>query len=323
MLLNISIGSLVPEAPYLASFGLNAPAGIGGAFGARGALTHRRPIALDLAAVAIHADAVGVFILHSEIVPDLAGPASQLLPAAHAPALDGVGSDDPVADIEVVDVLFANMVAAEPDVVVPVANLAFEVGAAHVAAMPDRAAVNPIGAQGNDVADRAVLNAFDGLDVTGLMAALGAGGYLEALLLGHFCRRVHHLAAGAVHRHWLFHEYMLAGCDGGLEMGGSKPRGRGQNGVIDTGYVQGLLVGVETAKALIRRHAEVFHALLGGFREYVSHRQNLGINPRCFCRIEEVLARAAAASAHADDDRIDGLCALTAENRWEARRSRR
>ena len=200
-------------------------------------------------------------------------------------------ADNPVADIEVMDVLFANMVAAEPDVVVPVANLPFEFGAALVAAMPDGAAVDPVGAQGNDVANGAVLEAFDGLDVTRLVAALGAGGYLEVLGFGLFRRSTHDAVAGAVHRHRFFHEHILAGSDGGLEMGGAEAGRRGEDDVVHAGNRQGFFVGVKSAEAHVCRHAEVLHALPGGFREYVGHRHNLGINPHLFCRIKEVLAR--------------------------------
>ena len=59
-----------------------------------------------------------------------------------------------------------------------------------VAAVPDRAAVDPVGAQRNDVADRAVLDALDGLEVAGLVPALSAGGDLQALLLCNL-RRLH------------------------------------------------------------------------------------------------------------------------------------
>ena len=82
------------------------------------------------------------------------------------------------------DVLFADVVAAQPDVMVPVANLAFEFGVAMVPAMPDGPAVDPVGAQGDDVANGTVLDALDGFDVARLVAALGAGSHLQALLLG-------------------------------------------------------------------------------------------------------------------------------------------
>ena len=50
------------------------------------------------------------------------------LPAAHALGLDRVSLLDPVADVDVVDVLLADMVAAEPGEEVPVADLVLQLG---------------------------------------------------------------------------------------------------------------------------------------------------------------------------------------------------
>src|SRR6185295_14686541 len=92
----------------------------------------------------------------------------------------------PVAYIEVVNVLLANVIAAQPDVVVPIANLPFQIGISVIATVPDRPAVDPIGAQVSDFANHAVLDSFDGFDVAGAMASLGTGGHLEAFLLRFF-----------------------------------------------------------------------------------------------------------------------------------------
>src|SRR5262249_16415721 len=119
-----------------------------------------------------------------EVVPDFTRFIAELLARALAPAFDGVGVHDPVADVEVMDVLFADMVARKPDVVVPVMDLLFEVGVASVTAMPDWAAVYPVRAQHDDVADGSVLNALDRIDIAGLVAALSTRGNLEAFLLG-------------------------------------------------------------------------------------------------------------------------------------------
>ena len=166
--------ALLAVTPHLAALGLDAATGIGGALGALHALAHRGPIALDLTAVAVESHAIGIFILDREVIPDFAGAVAQLLPGAHAPAFDRVVAHDPVADVKVVHVLLADMVAAKPDVMVPIADLLFEFGGAVFAAMPDGAAIDPISAQGDDIDNRAVLNAFDGLDVTGLVAAMNS-----------------------------------------------------------------------------------------------------------------------------------------------------
>src|SRR5205085_11718552 len=139
----------------------------------------------------------------------------------------------PVADIEVMNVLLANMIPAKPNVMVPVANLLFQFGVALIAAVPDRPAIDPISAQSDHVAYRPVPDAFDGLDVTGLVAALGAGSDFEVFLFGHFSRFIHQAAGRAVNRNGLLGENVLARLHARSEMGGAETWRRGKDGVID------------------------------------------------------------------------------------------
>src|SRR5882724_1235407 len=92
-------------------------------------------------------------------------------------------ADDPITDIEVVDMLFANVIAAEPDVMIPVTDLTLEIAITVVATVPNRSTVDPVGPECNDIANLTAFDALDGFNVTGLMASLGAGGDLEAFLL--------------------------------------------------------------------------------------------------------------------------------------------
>src|SRR5438552_5553624 len=100
--------------------------------GASGCLADRTPRPFDLTAISVQPHAVRILVLDSEVVPDLAGLPIQLLPSAHAPAFDGMSVHNPIGNIEVVDVLFANVVTAEPDVVIPVAKLLLQLGRALV-----------------------------------------------------------------------------------------------------------------------------------------------------------------------------------------------
>src|SRR4051794_24300252 len=112
----------------------------------------------------MHARAVRVFIFDRKVIPDLTGfvVGIELLAGAHTPAFHGMGVHDPVRDVDVVDVLLADVVAAQPDVMIPVADLPLEISAAVVAAMPDRTAVHPINASGSHVPDGAIMDALDG-----------------------------------------------------------------------------------------------------------------------------------------------------------------
>src|ERR1700693_2724173 len=85
------------------------------------------------------------------------------LAAAHPPALSRVVLLDPVADVEIVNVLLDDVVAAEPDVVVPVANLVLHFAFAllpRLAGIPGSGAV-PIDAQRGDVADFSVVDPLE------------------------------------------------------------------------------------------------------------------------------------------------------------------
>ena len=92
-----------------------------------GVLLHFVRAAGDLAALAEHLGAVGIRVFDGVVIEDVAVLfAGADLAAAHALGFDGVAILDPVADIEIVDVLLADVIAAEPGEEVPVANLVFE-----------------------------------------------------------------------------------------------------------------------------------------------------------------------------------------------------
>src|SRR6266487_1666237 len=117
------------------------------------------PGALNLSAVAEEANAVGVFIFHVEIVPNLARFVPQLLAGTLPPAFYRVIIHHPVADVQVVNVLLANMIAAKPDVMIPIVDLSLQISCSALAPMPDRVAIDPISAHESDVTDGTVLDA--------------------------------------------------------------------------------------------------------------------------------------------------------------------
>src|SRR5207249_1091023 len=86
--------------------------------------------ALDLAALALHVDAVGILVVDGEVIEDVAElGAGADLAAAQADAADGMAvAQGPVDDVEVVDVLLADVVARQPGEVEPVAHLPFDIG---------------------------------------------------------------------------------------------------------------------------------------------------------------------------------------------------
>ena len=132
----------------------------------------------------------GIFVLDGEVVEDVAVAlaAAGLAAAEGGDGFDGVRADDPVHDVEVVDVLLDDVIAGEPGEVVPVADLPLGVAPAGLAVDdPDLAAV-PVALGVDDVADGAVVDAADGFAVVGRVAALRAGGDAELFLVRRACR---------------------------------------------------------------------------------------------------------------------------------------
>jgi hypothetical protein len=84
------------------------------------------------------------------------------------------------------DVLLADVVAAEPVVVIPVAHLVFHFGGHFVAAfagIPHPGAV-PIHPQRHDVTDGAVFQMLDGFQIRVLVMPLQSHADFQVLLLG-------------------------------------------------------------------------------------------------------------------------------------------
>src|SRR5437762_11212288 len=99
--------------------------------------------------------------------------------AAHAMRANRMALLDPVDHVEVVDVLFDDVVAADPYEVVPVPHLLLHLRQLAAVLLfqlrsrmdPRRGAV-PVAAHGNDIANRSIPQAIQGFDVAELMMAL-------------------------------------------------------------------------------------------------------------------------------------------------------
>ena len=132
-------------------------------------------VATQMTALAIHLVTAGVGVLHEGVVKDLrlaAVTAHALFTAAHAVGHDRVIVHDPVANIEVVDVLLADLVAAGPDEVVPVVALELHIGHARLTVAIPNAATVPVNAHQVDFTDGAVMQHFNVVDIALLVAAL-------------------------------------------------------------------------------------------------------------------------------------------------------
>src|SRR5262249_40403322 len=110
------------------------------------------------------------------------------LPAAHANGPNRVCSERPARDVQVVNVLLDDVIAAQPEEMVPVANLVLCIRPAGLALVgPDRTLV-PVDLASRDVADRAVVDSFQAFDIPALMPTLGAGDDRKPFLGGFIVR---------------------------------------------------------------------------------------------------------------------------------------
>src|SRR5262249_38140605 len=121
-----------------------------------------------------------------------------------------VCAEGPVGDVEVVDVLLADVVAREPREVEPVAELPLHVRPGGLAGLHPKAPLVPENTGGADLADRAVMDARHRLEIALLVAPLGASDDRELLFLGLLGRLEHLTDAGPVDAHRFLGEEMLA-----------------------------------------------------------------------------------------------------------------
>jgi len=229
---------------------------------------------------------------------------------------DGVAFLDPVNDVQIVDVLLDDMVAANPGEVVPVAHLVFHFGELVAALLfeigapiePGRLAV-PIAAHGYDVANGAVVEPLEGLAIAFVIMPLQTDDYLKPFLFGFRSRGHEAPDAGGIGGDGFFGENIFALLDRFLELHGTKTGRRSQDDYI--GQSDGLFIGVETDKLAIGRHvhfflmdsAEIIEAAFEFIFEGIRHGHELD---GAF-RFEGLVGGAGAASAATDQGKLEGV----------------
>ncbi len=233
------------------------------------------------------------------------------LPAADADDAHGGTAHPPVDDVQVVNVLLDDVIAGEPGVVQPVAQLVLHVAPVRLPGLVPEPALVPVRACRDDVADRAVLHALHGFQVRGMVAALRAGDDPEAFLLRELRGGDHGLVARGIDAHRLLGEHVLARLDGGLEVHRPEARRGCEDHVVRVAGNH-LLEGVPARelailgdRGAVAELLQVLQAVGEAIREEVA----CGHEADAHGRVQRVLDRAGAATAAADDADADLVAA--------------
>ena len=209
---------------------------------------------------------------------------------------------NPVSDVDVVAVLFDDVIAAEPVEVIPVAHLILHFGIAVLTrTFPDAVAV-PVDAAIHQATDLTGFDLFDHTDVGVLIVTLITADNLEVLFIGNLGGGDRHAVTASVDGARFFHENVLAGVDGVREVNRAETRSRrDDNGIA---LVNRLLISVETEEnAVLQIIAIVFHfgiRVRGRFRcrlKSVGNRDNFDV----VADVKTLLEGAATTTAATDE----------------------
>ena len=226
-----------------------------------------------------------------------------ILPAAYAVSTLGQPVQHPIRYVDVVYVLLADVVSAEPVEVIPVMHLKLHFcGIRLAAAIPDASSV-PVNLTADNFSRKPLPDAGHCLAIFSVIASLQANHDLEFLLIGHLGSLQTKPCAKAIDAHWLLHKHVLAGFDGRVEMKRTKTRRSSQDNKV--AVFQYLLPTVEPLKLPIFRTVDlVLHRLdcpertLDTVTKSVGHGRQFHIGSG---HRERLLESACAASTTPDD----------------------
>ena len=281
---------------------------------ALGAVEHFLDLPVGAVLLAAHREdeaVAGELELEPEVIEDVA----ELRIGAHLSPADaaherGMISHRPAHHIELVDMLLNDVIAREPRVVEPVADLVLDIRTLRVGLDIPEASHVPVDAAGDDAADVAPLDAADRIDVALLVTALGAGHDLQLLGAAFGCALDEAAHARRVDRDRLLTEDMLALRGRLLEVDRAESRRRREDHDIGVGGA-GLPVGVEAREHALRRHgleAVLDQRVVGARRallEEIRERHDLDRAARLLARRERVEHRAGSAATAADDGDLE------------------
>ena len=199
-----------------------------------------------VSALAEHFVTVSIGVFDEMVVENLTmiHPISQQ-PPAHALSRCRVVVHQPVDHIQVVDVLFDDVITAQPIEVIPVSHLIGQFRITRLPrSLPDAVTI-PIHATVKQIADDSVLQLLNRLLIGPLVSTLQTDLHQQILRAGLFAILQHLANPRRVDRNGLLHEHVLTGLNGGFEMQRTKTGWRCQDDQIGI-RVHDRFIGVQT-----------------------------------------------------------------------------
>ena len=259
-----------------------------------------------LAALAVDVDAIAVVVIDAEEIVLVARDPTGA--SAHADGGDRGATDEPIGYIEIVDVLFHDVVARHFDEVDPVAQEVVAVGLSRLARGHEGHGAVPHDDTAKDFTDRAGLNLSLIRQVVEGVATLGAGDEAKALGAA-FLAQSHDVAdSWRIDGNGLFQEDVLVGGDCRGEVNRAEVGRCGEDDEFGIG-LHHLLVGVRTHHDAVRRHGETLSYLSRLFGKNISHRHNLDLvaeQSGCFDKVGEGAAASPTPTTTTNEGYLEG-----------------
>ncbi len=292
-------------------------------FRTNGMFGHITPKMRDLTADTEHARTVFIFKLHGEMIEDLTvflGIA--YLTATYAMSTHGIGALDPIPHVNVMTMLLNNVISGQPCEIIPITNLVLDFRFTRFTRQSGTRTTAPVNAQGKDIADGTIMNAFYRFGVSLFVMPLKSNANFQILFLRFLIRREDLTHAGSVRRERFLHENMFSLPDRFFVMRRTKSRWRREQHYICS--CDGVFIGVKTNKLPFLRNINLAGILflqtlktaidlaLAHFRH--GHQLN-------FSRVQRLTCRAGAASTATNQSNLDGVVVGSVNSPFQAQRS--
>lgn len=232
------------------------------------------PGILDVPTLAVHLRAVLVGEFDQMMVKDLAEvQAGSDFTTTLPLCLDGITVHQPVAHIDVVNMLFVDVIATQPVEVVPVSHLVSHFRVTVLSRVVPYTVIVPVTTQQVDITDCTFTQTTDRFTIGSFVTALQANLNQKVLFLGNLVGLQHASNPRCVDGNRLFHKDVFAGLDCLFEMKGAEAGRCCQDDQFNVIALDQPFVGIVAQELVLVRDLD--EVAVGGFQLFSSRVQSL------------------------------------------------